>query len=213
MWRRAGGLSRRPEAACGGTHPGTSRDSAYAVSLLSCRPAPGESRLENVLGFALRTTLLLALAGIPGIAFAAQTPGEASATMVRPLTLIKTEDLDFGSISAGPTAGTVRINPATGARTTTGGAIAAGGAPTRATFVGASQLGIALNVQISASPTLVRAGGGTMTTALEVDGGTGWRLFTGTGPHTFHVGGQLNVGTNQTAGSYAGQFTLTVNYF
>lgn len=184
------------------------------VSLLPLPYIRRNQALESVLGFVLRASLLLVLAGLPGIAFAGATSGQARVTTVQPLTLVKTSDLDFGSISAGAAAGTVRINPASGARTTTGGAVASGGTPARATFIGAPSLGLALNVQISASPTLVRAGGGaSMTTALQVEGGTGWRFFTGTGPHTFRVGGQLNVGANQMAGSYAGQFTLTVNYF
>lgn len=203
MRLQAWGLKPLPEASSGGTHPGTSRATALAVSLL-----PLSTFLENGIGLAL-----LALAGIPGMAQAAPATGEVRVTTVQPLTLVKASDLDFASISAGPTAGTVRIDPSTGARTISGGAIAIGGTPTRAVFVGAASRGFMLNVRIGRSPTLTRAGGGSMTTTLEVEGGTGPRFFPGTGPQIFRVGGQLNVGANQPVGSYRGQFTLTVNYF
>lgn len=209
MQRRVWGPMLRP-----GASPATSRAVVQAASLRPLAPSTPEGAFERGLGFAIRVTLLLILAGIPGIAMAAPGTGEVRVTTVQPLTLVKSSDLDFGSISAGAAPGTVRINASTGALSTTGGATAAGGAPTRAVFVGASTLGLALNVQISASPTLTRSGGGgSMTTALQVEGGTGWRLLTGTGPHIFRVGGQLNVGANQPRGNYTGQFTLTVTYF
>ncbi|MGH6780812.1 MAG: DUF4402 domain-containing protein [Sphingomonadaceae bacterium] len=211
MRRRVWGPMLLPDAS---SDPATSRAAALFTTLLPPAQSGTESLFERALRLGLRVAALLALTGIPGMAFAAPGTGQVRVTTVQPLTLVKSSDLDFGSISAGATAGTVRIDASTGARTTTGGATAAGGAPTRAVFVGASTLGLALNVQISPSPTLTRSGGGgSMTTALQVEGGTGWRLFTGTGPHIFRVGGQLNVGANQPRGNYTGQFTLTVTYF
>jgi spore coat protein U-like protein len=52
-----------------------------------------------------------------------------------------------------------------------------------------------------------------MPTVLAVQGGTGVRLFPGTGVQTFRVGGRLNVAANQPAGNYTGTFSLTVTYF
>jgi hypothetical protein len=46
--------------------------------------------------------------------------------VVEPLALIKIRDLDFGRIAAQPTAGTVTVDPNTGACTATGGVISVG---------------------------------------------------------------------------------------
>lgn len=149
---------------------------------------------------------------VPAQAEAASRSGAANVVALRPLSLVKTEDLDFGTVIAGPTAGTVTINANTGARTTTGGAIASGGTPRRAEFQGVGRLGILSIVSISPAPTLTNGTGGTMTSTLAVQGGTGIRLFTGTGVQIFRVGGTINVGANQQPGDYSGTFTLTVNY-
>jgi hypothetical protein len=145
---------------------------------------------------------------------AATRAAPVEAVTIKPLSLVKTEDLDFGTLIAGPAAGTATINANTGVRTTTGGVTAAaGGTPKRAEFVGVAIIGLLINVAIGASPTLTNGTGGSMTTALAVEGGTGLRLFPGTGVQTFRVGGTLNVGANQQSGDYAGTFSLTVNYF
>ncbi len=169
--------------------------------------------LFTFFGRALRLPLALLALGLPVLpAIAATGSGTATAVTLRPLSLVKTEDLDFGTIARGIVAGTVRINENTGVRTTTGGAVAAGGTPRRAEFVGVAQIGILTLVAISAAPTLTNGTGGTMTSTLAVEGGTGLRLFTGTGVQTFRVGGTINVGAGQQEGNYSGIFTLTVNY-
>jgi hypothetical protein len=146
-------------------------------------------------------------------AHAAGTAGPVEAVTISPLSLVKTEDLDFGTLFAGATAGTARINANTGVRSTTGGVTAAGGTPRRAEFVGVGGSGLLITIAISPAPTLSNGSGGTMTSTLNVQGGTGIRLFPGTGVQTFRVGGRLNVGANQQDGNYTGNFSLTVNYF
>ena len=69
-------------------------------------------------------------------AYAADMAGTANAAVVRPNTLIKTDDLDFGTLISGATGGTVTINPVTNARTTSGGVTPVGSAAQRATFQG-----------------------------------------------------------------------------
>ena len=157
---------------------------------------------------------LAALAASGSSAYAATRAAPVEAVAISPLSLVKTEDLDFGTLVSGPVAGTATINANTGARTTTGGVTAAGGGtPKRAEFVGIGGRGILIIVAISASPTISNGTGGTMPTTLAVQGGTGVRLFPGTGVQTFRVGGRLNVGANQPAGNYTGTFSLTVTYF
>lgn len=164
-----------------------------------------------------RTRLPIALATIAFLVLPAQSvsaageSGIANAVVVRQLSLVKTEDLDWGTLVPSPLAGTVTINATSGARSVTGGVTTAGGTPRRAEFVGAGRLGVLTLIALGASPTLANGSGGTMATLLQLDGPT-IRLLTGTGVQTIGVGGILAVGANQAAGDYAGTFTLTVNY-
>lgn len=161
---------------------------------------------------ALIALALLPIVAVPQPALAAGAPASAEAVVVRRLSLVKTEDLDFGTLIPGAVPGTATVNPLTGARTVTGGVTAAGGTPLRAEFVGAGTIGLFTIVTLGASPTLANGTGGTMATALALDG-PALRLLPGTGVQTFRVGGTLTVGANQAIGDYAGNFVLTVNYF
>lgn len=144
-------------------------------------------------------------------AHAAGAGVQSEALIVRSLSLVKSEDLDWGTLVASPLAGTVTINAVSGARSVTGGVAAAGGTPSRAEFVGAGRIGVLTIIALSASPTLSNGSGGTMSTLLQLDGPT-LRILPGTGAQTIGVGGILAVGANQAAGDYSGTFTLTVNY-
>jgi Domain of unknown function (DUF4402) len=159
----------------------------------------------------LGAAIMAALATSPALAAGASGPTEA--VIVSPLSLVNTEDLDFGTLISGPLAGTATINATTGARSVTGGVVAAGGTPKRAEFVGVGTIGLLSLVSMSAAPVLSNGSGGTMATALVMEGGTGLRLFPGTGVQTFRVGGTLTVGAGQAVGTYAGTFTVTVTYF
>lgn len=165
--------------------------------------------LSKLAGAGLATSVAL----LASPAFAASAGGPTEAVIVSPLSLVNTDDLDFGTIVRGATAGTVTINANTGARTVTGGAVAAGGTPKRAAFVGVGRPGILSFVSIGPAPTLSNGTGGTMTTTLAVEGGGGLILFPGSGVQTFRVGGTLAVGANQQEGNYTGTFTMTVVYF
>lgn len=147
-------------------------------------------------------------------AFAGTATADAEATVVRPLSLVKTEDLVFGSMIPGATAGTVTIAPATGVQTRTGGVTLGAADYHRAEFLGMAQVGILTTVSLpAASTTLTRVGGGaSMTATLGVEGGTGIRWFPGTGIQTFRVGGTLSVAAHQPVGQYVGTFTLQVDY-
>ncbi|MDO9370687.1 MAG: DUF4402 domain-containing protein [Sphingopyxis sp.] len=145
--------------------------------------------------------------------------GTVNAAVVRPNTLIKTDDLDFGTMISGPTGGTVSINAVTGARTTTGGVTPVGAGTQRAIFQGTGGL-LLITVSGDTSVTLTRAGGGgTMTASLvraASTSGGGITLLGSTllpsGVQTYYIGGTLTVPANQAAGDYSGTFTLTVNY-
>lgn len=154
------------------------------------------------------------LLSLPGAALAATGSATATVVTVRPLTLVKTDDLDFGSLIPSASAGTVIINPTTDGRTTTGGVTVAGGSPSAAKFVALGLINVFSNVTLPTSITLARTGGGaSMTVNAITTNGPPTRVFAGTSILDVRVGGTLNVAANQQAGDYSGQFTVTVVYF
>ena len=164
-----------------------------------------------------------AATGLPSIAAAqlADADGSTRAIILRPNTLVKVEDLDFGSMISGPTAGTVTISALSGARTTTGGVTPVGGTTQRAEFQGTGGA-VLIIITGSNSATLARVGGGgpnmtaSLTRARQTAGGPvalpNTAIVFGGGFRIYYVGGTLTVPANQPPGDYAGSFTMTVNY-
>ena len=138
-----------------------------------------------------------------------------SATVITPIAITKTVDMNFGSIAVSPTiAGTVVLAPA-GTRTKTGGVTlpAVTGTVTAASFnvtgLGTSTYSISLPSTITLTGT--PSGSMTVGTFLSTPSGTGTLTA---GAQTVLVGGTLNVGAAQAAGSYtnSSDMTVTVNY-
>ncbi len=169
----------------------------------------GLVNLRAIVGAAL-------LASAPAEARAATPPAKASGTavFVRPLTLLKRNDLDFGAIVASTTAGTVTLNPATGTLTATGGLVLVPGATSAGRFVGAGTRNTPINIRIPNGPvTLTRVGGTqTMTVTNWTLDGAANRRVPPNRAFEFRVGGRLNVAANQMDGTYVGSFDVTVHY-
>jgi hypothetical protein len=156
--------------------------------------------------------LAITLVSAPGVALAATATGNATVVTIRPMTLVKTDDLDFGSLIPSGSAGTVVINASTDVRTTTGGVSVAGGTPAAARFTGTGVLNLAAFITLPTSITLTRTGGTqTMTVGSITTNGSTTRLFTGAVVDV-RVGGTLSVAANQAAGDYVGTFSVTVVY-
>lgn len=165
-----------------------------------------------------------ALAGM-GATPALAAPGSAKADteIVTRLSLIKDEDLFFGKIIRGATAGTVIIAPS-GARTSTGGVTLAPSTFQPARFAGYGRTNQSIQISVSAnSITLNRVGGGaTMTVDSWIIGSTPtaqlstvplvFTIGSATGIFNFPLGATLRVGANQASGTYTGTFSVTVNY-
>lgn len=170
--------------------------------------------------YRILTIAAAASAGLYLPAQAADTNVTANAAIVRPNTLIKTDDLDFGTLISGTTGGTVTINAVTGVRNTSGGVTPVGTDSQRAIFQGTGGI-LLITVSGSTSVTLSRVGGGaptmtaTLVRAASTSGG-GIALLGSTllpsGVQTYYIGGTLTVPANQPEGDYSGTFTLTVNY-
>lgn len=152
------------------------------------------------------------------------TTANASATIITPLAIAKTTDMDFGNVAVNTNAGTV-VMTAAGARSTTGGALlpAVTGSPTQAVFNVTGQANYVYTITLptnspafnltSGSNTMVVSDFTSNPTAGQT-GGVGNGTLNGSGLQVVGVGATLNVAASQAAGTYtaATPFTVTVNY-
>lgn len=170
---------------------------------------------------------LLLFAGALGFASSAHAGSQASTTrtvIVRPTSFIVVQDLNFGDIVAGATAGTVVVPPV-GTRTSTGGVrlvSPANFAPAR--FAGQGTPGQLVSISVATTNITLRRSGGPQTMRVDtfvigssptVILGTAPTLFvigSSTGVFNFPLGATLRVGANQAEGSYSGTFSVSFNY-
>lgn len=140
----------------------------------------------------------------------------ASATIITPITLTKTVNMNFGNVAVNASAGTVILVPA-GTRSATGGVTlpVVAGTVTAATFTVAGEGTSTYSITLPTDPlTITRASGsetmtvGTFTSTPSVTG-----TLSG-GAQTITVGATLNVAGSQVAGNYTNVagFAVTVNY-
>jgi Domain of unknown function (DUF4402) len=153
----------------------------------------------------------------------ARAVGTSEALVVERLSLLKVEDLDFGKIIPGTTAGTVSIAP-DGARTASGGAlgVAAGYHPASFAGYGFRNQSVLLSVG-SNSPTMTRIGGSetmqftnfTIGSAPPTTLSTVPRSFlinSSTGMFAFTVGATLKIKARQEPGIYQGTFSIIITH-
>jgi len=151
---------------------------------------------------------VLALGLVSGAANAATADGTARATILQQVTVTNTSDLQFGTVAIGTGGGAVTV--ATGGGRTCATTLVCSGATTSAGFSVSGATGMNVGISVPGSVTLTETGGATMSATLA-SSATSLTLL-GTAADAFRVGGTLNVGGTQTAGAYAGTFTVTVNY-
>lgn len=162
-----------------------------------------------------------AFAAMP--AHAGTKQGDAEITVVRPLSFVMDDGLDFGNVIRGTTAGTVTVAP-NGTRTRTGGVILAnGGGQKAASFAGMGANNQRVDISLGAASILVTGPGAPMRVHTFVLGSTPtavltatpqrFRINSATGIFYFPVGATLDVAANQAAGRYTGNWTITLNYF
>lgn len=162
---------------------------------------------------ALATTLAL-----PGAAFAAPggsaaMTGTASATIIRPISIVATAPLRFGVMARPTAAGTVTVSTS-GAVTTGGGmagntAIAQGTAgPQAGKFRVSGEPGRQFFVTLPLAATVTRSGSSMTITLFTVGALTGSPV----GTLDIAVGGTLAVGAAQPIGTYNGTYQITASY-
>ena len=157
-------------------------------------------------------------------AHAASDTGTGKVVVVRPLTFINAQNLEFGDIIVGTTAGTLSVPP-TGARTSTGGVtVVSTSSFSPARFAGQGTVGQIVDISVTRTSVNLTRTGGTETMAVDtfVVGSTptvvlsptplNFRIGGTTGIFNFPVGATLRVGANQAQGTYVGSFTISLNY-
>lgn len=155
-------------------------------------------------------------------AHADQRAADAQIAIVRPLEFIRVENLNFGRVIRGTTVGTVTIAP-NGTRTSTGGVILVGTGHQAAEFAGMGTNNQRVDISLGANQIFVTGPGAPMRVHTFVIGSTPtavlsttprrFRINSPTGIFEFPVGATLDVGANQTPGTYNGTWTITLNYF
>lgn len=166
------------------------------------------------IAFASIATALLLAAASPAFAVTPVRESSADAIVLKPLSLLKKKDMDFGTLIAAATAGTATIDPATGAVTTTGGVTAVTSTTSAAIFVGAGSKNAPFQIRLPTNPiTLTRSGGTeTMTVSTWTTDGPTTRRVAANEAFQFGIGAQLAVAANQAPGTYVGTFDVTVHY-
>lgn len=162
----------------------------------------------------LLAAALLAAAPAPLLAVPAAVDAQSEAIILKPLSLLKIEDMDFGVLFPSAAAETAILDPVTGTVTVSGGLIA-GPQPTNAAeFMGAGTRRAPVILRIPKNPiTLTRVGGSeTMTVSNFTLDGPQTRHINPNEAFSFKVGGQLNVGAGQVNGTYVGTFEVTAQY-
>ena len=145
----------------------------------------------------------------------ASLSGMASATLVRPESIVKLEDLRFGAFMRPTAFSTITIAPngtvtgsATIAANMTIAQPAAGRGPASFLITGTPN-----RLYLVQTPNQINISNGSATMQVRnfsINSLPGPRQFDGTGQSDLRVGGQLRVNGNQAPGQYSGNFTITV---
>jgi hypothetical protein len=182
----------------------------------------GANRRKHGMRFACATAIVTCAVSSP--ARAETEAVDAQVAIVTRGEFIKVEDLDFGVILSGGTAGTVIVTPA-GARSQTGGVTLVGNSHHPAEFAGRKPVGGNAPVRISVgSNTIQLLGPGAPMTVRLFNGNTNPTQPFTTNPRNYQVNGTvagafelrvgatLDVNANQAPGTYTGTWSLTLDY-
>ena len=143
-------------------------------------------------------------------AFAADATGNASATVLAPLTITETTAMNFGDVSGDTNNATTVVLTTAGATSSADGAFT-GGSPQAGVFNVTGATGQSYDITLPAAAVTLTSGGNTVTVDTFTDDTAGTGTLTG-GTDTFNVGATLNLSAAQPAGAYTGTYTVTVDY-
>ena len=173
----------------------------------------------------LRALLVTLFLGLTPATLSAQESASADAEtlLLTPLSFFKEDDLDFGQIIPGDTAGTV-VMDSTGAVTTTGGVIQINGTQQVARFWGYGSFNQRVRINVNANSHILTRDGGTETMVMDqvligsapptviTTSPRTFRIVNANGYFAFSLAGRLQVAANQAPGAYIGEFAVTLEY-
>lgn len=165
----------------------------------------------------LLSALALAMAAMPAAAVTPVRQARGDALILAPLTLVKVDDLSFGTIAPSTTSlGVVTINAVSGARSVFGAGVAAvpSDPGNRAYFAGAGTPG--QQVILSHTTPLELVSTTDSSDTIQVLGlmldGPPTRTIDATRAYFFGIGGTIMLNPNQPEGLYEATFDVTANY-
>ncbi len=187
-------------------------DTFTSNPLLSNIMPPGEDQIDVFIGATVHLAAGQAAGNYSG-SFTFSCDGDSDSanvaiTLLAPISISSTGDMDFGTMLTTGTAGTVTVTPA-GARSSVNVDLF-GGLPAAAAFNATGASGQTYSITLPSSATL-SSGGNTMTVDTFTDDAGATPTLSG-GSDTFNVGATLHVGATQVSGTYSGTFSVTVNY-
>lgn len=133
--------------------------------------------------------------------------GHATAIIKRTITATETQQMNFGTISSGTTAGTVTLS-------------AAGVRSSSLSFYGTSNPGVFTITAEPATPLTISFANGTLSNGSSTMALTNFTTSTtpassttdSSGNLTLNVGADLAVAANQASGTYTGTYNVTISY-
>lgn len=140
----------------------------------------------------------------------------SKALVLKPLTLTRLNDLDFGDIVPSGTGDFVSIDADTGARTSASAILLPTNAGQRAEFASSGLNNVLVGLVISPPTDLLNGAGNKLkVTRLTLDQGNNpIRVLTPASQVFFlGIGGDVYIRPNQEEGVYTGTFTLTATYY
>lgn len=170
-------------------------------------------------GGAARCFVALTMATISGLAAAADAVASVSASVIAPIAITRSAELNFGSFAAGE-AGEVRVDP-DGSRVVTGATlVSAGSLPAAAQFQIGGAPHASFTISTLGTSTALTSGADSMSfmprSALgggpAMPGVPATATLDAAGTRSLLVGGTLTVGAAQAPGLYTGVIVVTVDY-
>ena len=146
---------------------------------------------------------------------AASPQSESRALILRALSFVSVDDLDFGTVVSSSVAGTVTINASTGVRSIVGGVTGMPAAPGgKGYFAGAGSPGQQVIISMTPATQLTDAltGFTIPVVAMGLDGGTTRTINATTLTFFVGVGGTILLAANQPDGDYESDFDITADY-
>ena len=170
--------------------------------------------MKKMIKICALTALFLGLASVTFAQVSATAT--ATGTIVTPIGISTTTNMNFGNAAVSSALGTVIMTPAS-TRTATGGVTlpVVSGTVTAAAFAVTGVANYTYAITLPGSATSISDGNGhTMSVDTWTSDPTPTGTLDGTGAQTLYVGATLHVAGSQVAGTYVSgtPFTVTVNY-